>query len=93
MGDVLLPPPSNAPKRSALWNLKLAEPLAQLVNNHEKRQVGLCGLFFTTVRNVTPTQARHMQGQVFTGHRLDSDYYGLFGFLAGGDSSNEYDSI
>ena len=82
VGDVLLPPPSNAPKRSALWNLKLPEPLDQLVNDYEKRQIGLCSLFSTTVRNVTPTQARHMQGQVFTGHRLDSHYYGLFGFLA-----------
>ena len=82
VGDVLLPPPSNAPKRSTLWNLKLPEPLDQLVNDYEKRQIGLCSLFSTTVRNVTPTQARHMQGQVFTGHRLDSHYYGLFGFLA-----------
>ena len=31
---------------------------------------------------MTPTQAQHVQGQVFTGHRLDSHYYGLFGFLA-----------
>ena len=82
VGDVLLPPPSNTPKQSALWNLKLPEPLDQLVNDYEKRQIGLCSLFSTTVRNVTPTQARHMQGQVFTGHRLDSHYYGLFGFLA-----------
>ena len=82
VGDVLLPPPSNAPKRSALWNMQLPEPLNQLVNDYEKRQIGLCSLFSTTVRNVTPTQARHMQGQVFTGHRLDSHYYGLFGFLA-----------
>ena len=82
VGDVLLPPPSNAPKRSALWNLKLPEPLDQLVNDYEKRQIGLCSLFSTTIRNVTPTQAKHMQGQVYTGHRLDSHYYGLFGFLA-----------
>ena len=67
---------------SAVWNLKLPEPLDQLVNNYEKRQIGLCSLFSTTVRNVTPTQARHMQGQVFTGHRLDSHYYGLLVFLA-----------
>ena len=82
VGDVLLPPPSNAPKRSALWNMQLPEPLNQLVNDYEKRQIGLCSLFSTTVRNVTPTQARHMQGQVFIGHKLDSHYYGLFGFLA-----------
>ena len=82
MGDVLLPSPSNAPKRSALWNMQLPEPLNQLVNDYDKRKIGLCSLFSTTVRNVTPTQARHMQGQVFTGHRLDSHYYGLFGFLA-----------
>ena len=82
VGDVLLPPPSNAPKRSALWNMKLPDPLDQLVNDYEKRQIGLCSLFSTTVRNVTPTQARHVQGQVFAGHKLDSHYYGMFGFLA-----------
>ena len=82
VGDVHLPPPSNASKRSAFWNLKLPDPLDQLVNDYEKRQISLCSLFSTTVRNVTPTQARHVQGQVFTGHRLDSHYYGLFGFLA-----------
>ena len=80
MGDVLLPP--NASKRSALCNLKLPDPLDQLVNDYDKRQISLCSLFSTTVRNVTPTQAQHVQGQVFTGHRLDSHYYGLFGFFA-----------
>ena len=82
VGDVLLPPPSSAPKRSALWNMKLPDPLHQLANDYEKRQISLCSLFSTTVRNVTPTQARHMQGQVFLGHKLDSHYYGMFGFLA-----------
>ena len=82
VGDVLLPPPSNVPKKSVLWDMKLPDALDKLTNDYEKRQIGLCSLFSTTVRNVTPTQARHMQGQVFTGHRLDSHYYGLFGFLA-----------
>ena len=82
VGDVLLPPPSNAPKRRVLWDMKLPVPLDQLANDYEKRQISLCSLFSTTVRNVTPTQTRHMQGQVLTGHKLDSHYYGLFGFLA-----------
>ena len=82
VGDVLLPPPSSAPKRTAFWNMKLPDPLDQLAHDYEKRQIGLCSLFSTTVRNVTPTQARHMQGQVFSGHKLDSHYYGMFGFLA-----------
>ena len=63
VGDVVLLPP-NASKRSALWNLKLPDPLDQLVNDYEKRQISLCSLFSTTVRNVTPTQARHVQGEV-----------------------------
>ena len=55
VGDVLLPPPSHAPKRSAFWNMNLPDPLDQLANDYEKRQIGLCSLFSTTVRNVTPT--------------------------------------
>ena len=82
VGDVLLPPPSSAPKRSDLWNMQLPDALDHLANDYEKRQVSLCGLFSTTVREVTPTQSRHVLGQVFTGHRLDRHYYGLFGFLA-----------
>ena len=58
----LLPP--NASKRSTLWNLKLPDPLDQLVNDYEKRQISLCSLFSTTVINVTPTHARHVQGEV-----------------------------
>ena len=72
----------NDPYSCVLWDMKLQDALDKLTNDYEKRQIGLCSLFSTTVRNVTPTQARHMQGQVFTGHRLDSHYYGLFGFLA-----------
>ena len=82
VGDLLLPPPSNVPTKSVPWDMKLPDALNKLTNDYEKRQIGLCSLFSTTVRNVTPTQTRHMQGQVFTGHRLDSHYYGLFGFLA-----------
>ena len=54
VGDALLPLPSNAPKWSALWNLKLPESLDQLVNDYGKSQIGLCSLFSTTVRNVIP---------------------------------------
>ena len=82
VGDVLLPPPSNAPKRAELWQMKLPDALAQLTSDYERRQISLCSLFSTTVRNVTPTQSRHVLGQVSTGHKLDNHYYGLFGFLA-----------
>ena len=34
------------------------------------------------LREVTPTQSLHVLGQVHMGHRLDTHYYGLFGFLA-----------
>ena len=33
VGDVLLPSPSNAPKKSALWNLKMPGPICQLIND------------------------------------------------------------
>ena len=82
VGDVLLPLPSNAPKRSDLWNLHMPDALGNLANDYEKRIVSLCGLFSTTVREVTPTQSRHVLGQVFMGHKLDRQYYGMFGFLA-----------
>ena len=82
VGDVLLPPPSSAPKRSDLWNMQLPDALDHLANDYEKRQVSLSGLFSTTLRDVTPTQSRHVLGQVHMGHRLDRHYYGLFGFLA-----------
>ena len=82
VGDVLFPPPSSAPKRTDLWNMQMPDALDHLVNDYEKRQISLCGLFSTTVREVTPTQSRHVLGQVFMGHRLDRHYYGLFGFLA-----------
>ena len=62
VGDVLLPPPSNAPKRTELWNMRLPDVLDRLANDYEKRQVGLCGLFSTTIREVTPTQSRHVLG-------------------------------
>ena len=80
VGDVLLPPPSSAPKRSDLWNMQLPDALNHLANDYEKRQVSLSGLFSTTLRDVTPTQSRHVLGQVHMGHRLDRHYYGLFGF-------------
>ena len=68
VGDVLFPP-SNTTKKSVLWD-------------YEKRQISLCSFFTNTLRNVTLTQGRHVQDQVLTGHRLDSHYYGLFGFMA-----------
>ena len=80
--DVFLPPPLSAPKRSALWDMKLPDALNELTNDYERRQISLCSLFSTTVRNVTPTQLCHILGQVSIGHRLDNHYYGIFGFLA-----------
>ena len=82
VGDVHLPPPSSAPKRSDLWNMELPGTLDNLSNEYEKRQVSLSGLFSTTLRDVTPTQAQHVLGQVHMEHRLNRHYYGLFGFLA-----------
>lgn len=41
---------------------------------YETEPINLCSLLSTTVRNVALTQARHLQGQVFTGHRLDSQW-------------------
>ena len=79
---MLLPPSSNAPKRTAFWQMKLPDALDQLSNDYERGQISLCSLFSTTVRNVTPTQLLHILGQVSTGHKLDNHYYGLFGFLA-----------
>ena len=41
---------------------------------YETEPINLCSLLSTTVRNVALTQARHLLGQVFTGHRLDSQW-------------------
>ena len=60
----------------------MPDALANLANDYEKRQVSLCGLFSTTIREVTPAQSRHVLGQVFMGHKLDKQYYRMFGFLA-----------
>ena len=59
VGDIHLSP-SYAPKRTALWNMKLLDPLDQLANDYKKRQTGLCSLFSGTVRNVTPIQTQHL---------------------------------
>ena len=56
VGDVLLPPPSNVPMKSVSWDMTLPDALNKLTNDYEKRQISLCSLFSTTVRNVTPTQ-------------------------------------
>ena len=62
--------------------MELPGAIANLANDYEKRQVSLSGLYSTTLRDATPRQYRHVLGQVYTGHRQDRHYYGLFGFLA-----------
>ena len=82
VGDVHLPAHSNRPRASENWNMELPGAIANLANDYEKRQVSLSGLYSTTLRDATPRQSRHVLGHVYTGHREDRHYYGLFGFLA-----------
>ena len=67
------------------WQMKRPSVLAALNNQYEQGQVGLCGLFSTTVGvlNGTTSKVRLMQSTNWT----VTYYYSMFGFLASKDNS------
>ena len=69
------------------WQMKRPSVLAALNNQYERGQVGLCGLFSTTVKDAGVSQWHHIQGEINAIHKLDRYYYGMFGFLASKDNS------
>ena len=45
------------------WQMKRPSVLAALNNQYERDQVGLCGLFSTTVKDAGVSQWHHIQGR------------------------------
>jgi len=56
---------------------------------YEHCQVALCGIFSTTVKDAKKHHWHHVQGEVNALHKLDRNYYGLFGFMLVGETINE----
>ena len=69
------------------WQMKRPSVLAALNNQYEQGQVGLCGIFSTTVKDAGVSQWHHIQGEINAIHKLDHHYHGMFGFLASKDNS------
>lgn len=46
------------------WDMSFPNEVQSLVNQYERGQISLCGLFSSTVRDASMTQYRHLQGEV-----------------------------
>ena len=68
------------------WDMSFPMEIQSLVNQYERGQMSICGLFSSTVREASMTQYRHLQGEINAITKLDKHYHGLFGFLAVKDS-------
>ena len=68
------------------WDMTFPAEIQSLINQYERGQMSICGLFSSTVREASMTQYRHLQGEVNAITKLDKHYHGLFGFLAIKDS-------
>ena len=78
--------PSRNTKPVDEWDMSFPTEIQSLVNQYERGQMSLCGLFSSIVREASMTQYHHLQGEVNAITKLDKHYHGLFGFLAVKDS-------